>query len=134
MCCLWCLQVVAKRLDRRLAGLGASSILETGLGDDQVYFRPPCWSGINSCVLCMYAIRACCYHQQTAYICPYSTSLQHHHPSKHRHACLECLLQLSVATVQHASGYEAALDPWLTKMWSALRSLCPLPEGVTDVS
>lgn len=35
--CLWCvLQVAAKKLDRRLAALGAVQLLERGLGDDQV--------------------------------------------------------------------------------------------------
>ncbi|GFR48013.1 hypothetical protein Agub_g9842 [Astrephomene gubernaculifera] len=57
--------VVAKKLDKRLAGLGARVLLERGLGDDQ-----------------------------------------------------------------HPNGYEAALDPWLARLWPALRALAPLPEGV----
>lgn len=31
-----CVQVTAKKLDRRLAGLGASELVVRGLGDDQV--------------------------------------------------------------------------------------------------
>ncbi|KAG2485235.1 hypothetical protein HYH03_016021 [Edaphochlamys debaryana] len=57
--------VAAKKLDRRLVGLGATALLPLGLGDDQ-----------------------------------------------------------------HANGYEAALDPWLTRLWAALREACPLPPGV----
>ena len=60
---------VAKKLDRRLAALGASAVCERGLGDDQ-----------------------------------------------------------------HPNGYEAALDPWLRKLWSQLRSRYPLPPGVSEVS
>ena len=48
--------VVAKKLDRRLAGLGAQQILPRGLGDDQ-----------------------------------------------------------------HTLGYEAALEPWLSRLWTQLR-------------
>ncbi|KAG2430599.1 hypothetical protein HXX76_010117 [Chlamydomonas incerta] len=59
--------VMAKKLDRRLEGLGATPLLERGLGDDQ-----------------------------------------------------------------HPSGYEAALDPWLTRLWPALRAACPLPAGVPE--
>ena len=59
--CLFCpgyidYNVVAKKLDRRLAGLGAQQILPRGLGDDQ-----------------------------------------------------------------HTLGYEAALEPWLTALWTHLR-------------
>ncbi len=60
--------VVAKKLDRRLAALGATVVLERGLGDDQ-----------------------------------------------------------------HPSGYEAALDPWLASLWTALRRLHPLAAGLTEV-
>lgn len=60
--------VVAKKLDRRLAALGASPLLERGLGDDQ-----------------------------------------------------------------HRGGYEAALDPWLARLWTTLRALMPLPSGVCEV-
>ncbi|KAG2446563.1 hypothetical protein HYH02_008550 [Chlamydomonas schloesseri] len=59
--------VMAKKLDRRLAGLGATCLLERGLGDDQ-----------------------------------------------------------------HPSGYEAALDPWLARLWPALRAVSPLPAGVPE--
>ncbi|GLC34942.1 hypothetical protein PLESTM_000256800 [Pleodorina starrii] len=61
--------VVAKKLDRRLEGLGARPLLERGLGDDQ-----------------------------------------------------------------HPNGYEAALDPWLTRLWAAMRAACPLPQGVVEPS
>ncbi|GIL99953.1 hypothetical protein Vretimale_4988, partial [Volvox reticuliferus] len=59
--------VVAKKLDRRLEGLGARPLLERGLGDDQ-----------------------------------------------------------------HPNGYEAALDPWLPRLWRALRAACPLPQGAEE--
>ncbi|EFJ42595.1 hypothetical protein VOLCADRAFT_83643 [Volvox carteri f. nagariensis] len=59
--------VVAKKLDRRLEGLGARPLLERGLGDDQ-----------------------------------------------------------------HPNGYEGALDPWIVRLWPALRGTCPLPEGVQE--
>jgi hypothetical protein len=62
------MQVVAKKLDRRLQLLGASALLERGLGDDQ-----------------------------------------------------------------HASGYEAALDPWLLALWPALRGALPLAAGTQQV-
>lgn len=62
------MQVVAKKLDRRLQGLGASPLLERGLGDDQ-----------------------------------------------------------------HASGYEAALDPWLLALWPALRAALQLAGGTQQV-
>ena len=60
--------VVAKKLDRRLAALGAAAVVERGLGDDQ-----------------------------------------------------------------HPSGYEAALDPWLASLWTALRRVQPLAPGLTEV-
>ena len=60
--------VVAKKLDRRLAALGAGAVVERGLGDDQ-----------------------------------------------------------------HPSGYEAALDPWLASLWTALRRLHPLDPGLSEV-
>ena len=62
------LQIAAKKLERRLAGLGGTALLPLGLGDDQ-----------------------------------------------------------------HPSGYEAALDPWLLKAWTALRAAQPLPEGMPEV-
>lgn len=34
---------------------------------------------------------------------------------------------------QHPSGYEAALDPWLAALWSALRKIHPLPDGIEEV-
>lgn len=34
---------------------------------------------------------------------------------------------------QHPSGYEAALDPWLAALWSALRKIHPLPIGMEEV-
>eukprot|EP00198_Chlamydomonas_reinhardtii_P004798 XP_001694134.1 NADPH-dependent flavin reductase [Chlamydomonas reinhardtii] len=61
--------VMAKKLDRRLEGLGARALLERGLGDDQ-----------------------------------------------------------------HPSGFEAALDPWLTRLWPALRVVSPLPAGVPEAA
>jgi hypothetical protein len=61
-------QVAAKKLDRRLEGLGALPLLERGLGDDQ-----------------------------------------------------------------HPSGYEAALDSWLPRLWAQLRTVHPLPPGVPQV-
>lgn len=60
--------MVAKKLDRRLATLGAQELLPRGLGDDQ-----------------------------------------------------------------NPSGYEAALDPWLSSLWKVLRAIHPLPAGMTDV-
>ena len=60
--------MVAKKLDRRLAALGAGPVVERGLGDDQ-----------------------------------------------------------------HPSGYEAALDPWLASLWTALRRLQPLASGLSEV-
>jgi len=36
-------------------------------------------------------------------------------------------------TLQHPSGYEAVLDPWLQQLWRVLRQHCPLPPGVTQV-
>ncbi|GAQ81743.1 NADP/FAD dependent oxidoreductase [Klebsormidium nitens] len=35
---------------------------------------------------------------------------------------------------QHPSGYEAALDPWLANLWSALRHVVPLPPGASEPS
>lgn len=35
--------------------------------------------------------------------------------------------------LQHPSGYEASLDPWLQQLWIALRLKCPLPLGVQQV-
>jgi hypothetical protein len=40
--------------------------------------------------------------------------------------CMLCLLQ-------HPSGYEASLDPWLQQLWAVLRQRCPLPPGVQQV-
>lgn len=34
---------------------------------------------------------------------------------------------------QHPHGYEAALDPWLARLWDALRAEHPLPHGATEV-
>ncbi len=34
---------------------------------------------------------------------------------------------------QHPNGYEAALDPWLRKLWSELRAKYPLPHGLSQV-
>jgi hypothetical protein len=45
-------------------------------------------------------------------------------PSTAFHLC--CLLQ-------HPSGYEASLDPWLQQLWAVLRERCPLPPGVQQV-
>ncbi len=33
---------------------------------------------------------------------------------------------------QHPHGYEAALDPWLARLWAALRTEHPLPPGVIE--
>ncbi len=43
------------------------------------------------------------------------------------------VLPLGLGDDQHRSGYEAALDPWLAQLWSALRVRFPLPPGVTEV-
>lgn len=48
--------------------------------------------------------------------------------SSHGKACV------SIVLLQHSSGYEAALDPWLQQLWIALRLKCPLPPGVQQVS
>lgn len=34
---------------------------------------------------------------------------------------------------QHLNGYEAALDPWLQKLWSQLRAKYPLQLGLSEV-
>lgn len=34
---------------------------------------------------------------------------------------------------QHPNGYEGALDPWLRRLWPALRERFPLPPGVPQV-
>ncbi len=34
---------------------------------------------------------------------------------------------------QHPNGYEAALDPWLQKLWSQLRAKYPLQLGLSEV-
>ena len=59
---------MAKKLDRRLAALGAAVVCERGLGDDQ-----------------------------------------------------------------HPNGYEAALDPWLRKLWAQLRLVYLLQQGLSEV-
>lgn len=61
--------IVAKKLFRRLEGLGAHAVHELGLGDDQ-----------------------------------------------------------------HPLGYEAALNPWLSGLWKAMRQICPLPVQLNDPS
>lgn len=43
------------------------------------------------------------------------------------------MLLLLLLPVQHPSGYEASLDPWLQQLWIALRLKCPLPPGVEQV-
>lgn len=60
--------VVAKKLDRRVAALGGQHVINLGLGDDQ-----------------------------------------------------------------HPSGYEAALDPWLAQLWSALHAQHLLHNGTAQV-
>lgn len=35
--------------------------------------------------------------------------------------------------LQHPSGYEASLDPWLQQLWAVLRAHNPLPPGVSEV-
>lgn len=35
---------------------------------------------------------------------------------------------------QHPHGYEAALDPWLARLWATLRAQHPLSPGVTEAS
>jgi hypothetical protein len=42
-------------------------------------------------------------------------------------------LLLLFLLLQHPSGYEASLDPWLQQLWAVLRQRCPLPPGVTQV-
>lgn len=42
------------------------------------------------------------------------------------------IIPLGLGDDQHHSGYEAALDPWLKDLWTAMRVLHPLPEGLTD--
>jgi len=61
--------VASKKLFRRLLGLGAVSLVDQGLGDDQ-----------------------------------------------------------------HPSGYEASLDRWLPLLWTRLRAVAPLPQGVDQAS
>lgn len=34
---------------------------------------------------------------------------------------------------QHPNGYEAALDPWLRKLWLQLRAAYPLQAGLSEV-
>ena len=118
-------QVMAKKLDRRLEGLGARALLERGLGDDQVRHRPtacappppharvtaapapPAASVSPACLTCIYLFPP---------------------------ACLPaCLPAVYVHVLQHPSGFEAALDPWLTRLWPALRVVSPLPAGVPEV-
>ena len=40
---------------------------------------------------------------------------------------------LGLGDDQHPQGYEAALDPWLASLWTALRSKRPLPPGTHEV-
>ncbi|CAL5225422.1 g8237 [Coccomyxa viridis] len=40
--------------------------------------------------------------------------------------------ELGLGDDQHPQGYEAALDPWLSSLWSALRSKRPLPPGSSE--
>lgn len=35
--------------------------------------------------------------------------------------------------LQHSGGYDAALDPWLQRLWPALRRAFPLPPGTPEV-
>eukprot|EP00884_Botryococcus_braunii_P004440 jgi/Botrbrau1/13998/Bobra.150_1s0009.1 len=42
------------------------------------------------------------------------------------------LIERGLGDDQHSQGYEAALDPWLQQLWSAVRSIFPLPAGLTE--
>ncbi len=42
-------------------------------------------------------------------------------------------IELGLGDDQHPQGYEAALDPWLSSLWSALRAKRPLPPGTSEV-
>ena len=83
--------VVAKKLDNRLVQLGGSRLLPRGLGDDQV--RSPS------------APTSPCSHAPSNRL---SQFRRRGFPVRAR------------PHMQHASGYEAALDPWLDHFFSAL--------------
>ena len=42
-------------------------------------------------------------------------------------------IELGLGDDQHPQGYEAALDPWLSSLWTSLRSKRPLPPGASEV-
>jgi sulfite reductase alpha subunit-like flavoprotein len=44
------------------------------------------------------------------------------------------LIERGLGDDQHPQGYEAALDPWLQQLWSTVRSIFPLPAGLTEVA
>lgn len=44
------------------------------------------------------------------------------------------LAPLALGDDQHPQGFEAALDPWLDKIWPAVRTVLPLPPGMSEVS
>lgn len=43
------------------------------------------------------------------------------------------ILECGLGNDQHPQGYEAGLDPWLHKLWTAVRLLYQLPPGLTEV-
>lgn len=46
---------------------------------------------------------------------------------------MACVVVVCVCLLQHPSGYEASLDPWLQQLWAVLRTHNPLPQGVSEV-
>lgn len=114
-------QSVAKKLDRRLAALGAAPLLERGLGDDQVRrggggaprtgrgVTPPPRVVAPLAVPGMRARAAI----RGARVCPWPTAAR----------------PRPAPRAQQPGGYDAALDPWLAQLWPALRAALPLPPG-----
>jgi hypothetical protein len=49
-------------------------------------------------------------------------------------APLCAVLMIWCTPLQHRSGYEAALDAWLTQLWGVLGAAAPLPGGLPRVS